>query len=81
MEQHRPKLRRRRWVVAATMLVVLYVASSGPLQFSHSLTATFGDDGVARWSAGSIADGITLDQPLSREELRGVQVDFNGIQR
>ena len=39
MEQNRRKPRRRRMVLAAMVLVLLYVLSSGPLQFSHTVSA------------------------------------------
>jgi hypothetical protein len=88
MEQNRRKPFRRRWVVAAAVLVVVYVASSGPLQFSQMRvqTATFDDDGHGRWSDGSSADslGPTLDEnsrPMSAEDLRGAQMDIAMIKR
>jgi hypothetical protein len=90
MEQNRPKPRRRRIIIAAMVLVVLYVASSGPLQFSHTVSAVepkFSDDEDARWSEGSSANHLALNlnilgedgQPLWREDLRGVQVDFGPL--
>ncbi len=90
MEQHRPKTRRRRMVLAALVLVLLYVLSSGPLQFSHTVSAgepRFGDDEDAHRSDGSSANHLPLNlnilgedgRPLWREDLRGVQVDFGPL--
>jgi hypothetical protein len=90
MEQNRRKPRRRRMVLAAMVLVLLYVLSSGPLQFSHTVSAAepkFADEGVTRCSDGSSANHLALNmnilgengQPLWREDLSGVQVDFGPL--
>jgi hypothetical protein len=82
MEQHRPKpRRRRRFVIAGMVLMLLYVASSGPLQFSHvrMQTATFDDDGHGRWQDGSSADALAQDG--QGQDLRGVQLDVALVER
>jgi hypothetical protein len=81
MEQNRPKPRRRRFIIAAAVLAVLYVASSGPLQFSHARiqTATFDDDGHGRWQDGSSADALAQDE--QGQDLRGVQLDVAKVER
>jgi hypothetical protein len=82
MEQHRRKPgRRRRFVIAGMVLMLLYVASSGPLQFSHARiqTATFDEDSHGRWSDGSSADALA--QNGQGEDLRGVQLDVAMVER
>jgi hypothetical protein len=81
MEQHRQNRRRGRWVIAAAVLAVLYVASSGPLQFSHaaSMIVTFDDDGHGHWPDGSSADALAQD--MQGQDLRGVQMDFIAAER
>ena len=73
MEQHRPKTRRRRMVLAALALVLLYVLSSGPLQFSQTVFAgepKFADDGDVRRSDGSSANHLPLNLNILGEDGR-----------
>ena len=71
MEQNRRKPRRRRVVLAAMVLVLLYVLSSGPLQFSHTVSAAepwFADEEDARWSEGSSANPLALNLNILGED-------------